>query len=201
MSENPYSSPSDAVYEAVGPDDVFVGERPRRRPLGISILAVLHILVGAGQFGAIASLGALGLHRASLGMPGLFLLMTVVSIVVLGSVWLGSGVGMWSGAKWGWWTGAFCHASGVLRKGATVVIFLLTSGPQGPMGFLLVGTAFSLLIQALLMLYFFKANVLEFFGLEGVAKLKAVGFLFGVSLAILAAFTLVPQILSYGRLM
>jgi hypothetical protein len=69
----------------------------------------------------------------------------------------------------------------------------LEGGSRGP-EYYMVKHGGRIVIHFLLFLYFFKGNVLEFFGLETLSKAKAVGVLVGICIAITVAMSAIGLI-------
>lgn len=189
MSENPYDAPLTIDVQT----RVSKEKRPNHRPLGVSILAVLHLLGGAllfvVQFLLFANLGAVEQALDSIGMPPLLL---VVGVIFLSLLTLASGVGMWMGRRWGWWLAAFYYVYSVFRNATAIVTIMMVAdqfaGARRGVDYYLIKHGGRIIVHALLFLYFFKGNVLEFFDLESLNKPKAIGILVGICLAI-TAFT------------
>jgi len=182
MSANPYQSP--LLHDLALPDHLAT---VRGRPIGISLLSVLHVVGGVL---AVLVMGfvlweALTERRSELEPP-LWLMMTflVVYIVLL----LGSGLGMWLGAKWGWWLGNFVYFWNLVVGLVQIPILLWNSGgsifTDNPSW--LVQNSTSLAITSLVVLYFFKRSVREFFGLRSMKILFALLLLSLVSLLFVA---------------
>src|SRR6187399_1448753 len=101
MSINPYQPPT---LDALRADELLSSEMPMR-PIGISILAVLHglgslLLAGLLIFLFFADAEGNARFSAQKGFP-LILFFLLFSIAI--SLGLASAVGMWIGASWGWW--------------------------------------------------------------------------------------------------
>ncbi len=106
------------------------GSAPRSRPLGVAILAILVILVGA-----ILLLAAIGIFVISgfvgfSGLPTFGLAGSIVGAVVLifALIWIGVGLGLWHLRSWAWWLAVIVmilSIVGALASPATVVIPLI----------------------------------------------------------------------------
>lgn len=148
-----------------------------KRPVGIAILAWLHIIGGA--LGALA-IGVPLLRntpeaREALSQNGMvpFLLLTaLVFLCVLACL---SGIGLWLGRWWGWFLGAFYHAYGVVRNVCALVMIPYLLGSLRPeelaqagygLGFYCCKHAARIIVHTLIYLYFFKADVRRHFGLS-----------------------------------
>jgi hypothetical protein len=186
VSENPYQAPL-----AFGPPPAAAnadGTLPR--PVGVSILAVLHVLFGVllvgAQFLMLARLSAMEDSLRAIGMPPMLLLIGVLFLSVLA---IASGIGMWLGTQWGWWCATFYYVYSVFRNGSALLTVAsladqMESSTRGP-EYYIMQYGGRMVVHFLLLLYFFKGNVLEFFHLENVSKPKAIGILVGVCIAIM----------------
>lgn len=194
MTVNPYDSPlSVAATTNVQPHD---RHRPTARPTGVSILAALH-LVGGGllfgvQFLMFANLEAMEESLRSIGIPPVLLIVGVMFLAILA---IASGVGMWLGTKWGWWLASFYYVYSIFRNGSALFTVIamadqLEGGSRGP-EYYLFKHGIRIVVHFLLLLYFFKGNVIEYFGLATLSKGKAVGILVGICSAITLAMSVI----------
>lgn len=178
------------------PPSTKTGVEPKRtttpRPTGISILAILLIVGGIVAFGAqfllFANLEALEESLRSVGIPPVLVVIGAMFLTILS---LASGVGMWMATKWGWWLASFYYVYSIFRNGSALLMVFtmadqLEGGSRGP-EYYVIKHGGRILIQFFLLLYFFRGNVLEYFGLETLNKGKAVGILVGVCVAITVA--------------
>lgn len=173
------------------------------RPLGIAILSVLHCIGGvilavlAVAFPVFAAKEPeLREVLSSIGVPFPLL---IVGIVVLVALTLGSGIGMWIGAKWGWYLGSFYYVYSVIRSILAIYnthLLFETLPPDEvaamPRGieFYYFKFGFRAVVHALIYLYFFKVNVLEYFGLKEISRWKVVVIESGICVAIAVAASL-----------
>ena len=187
VTDTPHDSPSSITPRPT----MQPHRRTTTRPVGVSILAVLHLIGGIVLFGAqfllIANLQAMDESLRSIGIPPVLLIVGVMFLAVLA---IASGVGMWMGTKWGWWLAAFYYVYSIFRNGSallTIVVMAdqLESGTRSP-EYYMIKHGGRIIVHLLLFLYFFKGNVLEFFGMETLSKAKAIGILVGICIAILA---------------
>jgi hypothetical protein len=128
----------------------------RARPLGITLLAVLHILQAIVFFlGGIALivLGAF-IGRGLFGLPrflnGVVSLIGVV-VIVIGLLSLGLAWGLWTGKGWAWILSLVVAALGLIVS--------LISLARGRLGATVV-----LVLDAMIVYYLFRPNVRAFFG-------------------------------------
>jgi len=129
---------------------------PRVRPTGVTILAILGFIVAALLiFAGIAlvALGPLILSMVRESMSPHFLALVAgglgVFLLVLGGIELVISWGLWTGQSWAWWLEVIFSALGLLSS--------LVDLPRGVIG---------LLINALILYYFFKPHVKEYFGVK-----------------------------------
>ncbi len=141
------------------------------RPVGVSILAVLHLIGGILLFGAqfllFANLQAMGESLRSIGIPPVLLIIGVMFLAVLA---IASGVGMWMGTKWGWWLASFYYVYSIFRNcSALLTVFTIADQLEGDSRgpeYYMTKHGVRIIVHLLLFLYFFNGNVLAFFGME-----------------------------------
>jgi hypothetical protein len=194
MTDNPYEAPL-VLHE---PNDTG-RDRRASRPMGVSILAVLHLIGGVILFGVqfllFANLDAMQEPLRTIGVPPALLIAAVMFLAVLT---IASGVGMWKGARWGWWLAAFYYMYSIFRNASALLTLYalsdqLEAGTRSPDYYLLKHSV-RIVIHFLLFLYFFKANVLAFFQLQGLNRAKAAGMLVAVCIAIVLATSAVSLV-------
>lgn len=159
-----------------------------KRPTFISILAFFQFLGGIGLFLLLITsdmtplASILNISNVNMFIP----------ISILGVMSLGAAIGMWKGKRWGWYLGAivFCYA--IFRNGYALsqVIgmsnIIETSGESTDSYFIkYVGRV---IINGLVLLYFFKANVIEYFQVTNLRDWKKVGIVVGVTIIIFLGF-------------
>jgi lysylphosphatidylglycerol synthetase-like protein (DUF2156 family) len=126
------------------------------RPLGITLLAVLHVLQAVFLFlvgVALIVLGAL-IRRGLFGPPRFlhgFVSLIGVVVVVVGLVYLGLAWGLWTGKGWAWVLSLVLAALGII-----VSLISLVRGR-----FLAIVV---LILDAIILYYLFRPNVRAFFG-------------------------------------
>lgn len=177
MEINPYTSPAALAATTEG-------DAPIIRPLGITLLSVLFFLGGLSFAGLMVFLvSSPDRLQSSRPFPPTSLIVVVGSIVA--SVAFASSFGMWRGRNWAWWLVAWYYFSMLssdlcqLRIG---VPLKLRSLDYEEVQLLAMRQGVGAIINALLLGYLFKSNVLRFFGLAEMPKLRAIGILFGVTL-------------------
>ena len=173
--------------------------RQRERPIGVSILSVLHFISALGFFG-VAVFALLWLRdpkivekMAASGFPvPLFIAAMVVSAILA----FATTVGMWSGAPWGWYLGSFWYAYSIVVNVSALFSIngVIHSFRQDHPRFVAPGIGFyyarftiGLVLGVLLYLYFFKDNVRDYFGLLESKKWIAVAIQFFLAIDIVFA--------------
>jgi hypothetical protein len=141
-----------------------------KRPIGIYLLSHLYFLYGLVGFAWLSLLLA-GWDRHMVRHAGnLFVMLASIAILFAASN------GMWKGARWGWYLGSFLGTYGMLRNILAIrnglVLFQsmaaeeLAALSHGP-AYYYVKWSLGILIGLLTFLYFFKANVQEYFAVTG----------------------------------
>ena len=127
----------------------------------------------------------------AIGELGVYPPLLISAMLLVAGIMLGASVGMWRGDRWGWWLGAFIQVFGVVRNLPTLVMI---PGMEDPLGeqseafeMLIVRVIGRSVISLLLILYFFKANVLAYFGLEDVNRAMALVALVVASTVLMVA--------------
>lgn len=170
------------------------------RPLGVTILAFLHCIGGVLLIGAqLLFLANLSRVAEELDKIGFHPLLLILGVLLLAGLGLASGIGMWLGTRWGWWCATFYYVYNIAR-GASAILNVsgfaeeLEAGSRG-VGYYYTKFALRAFIHLLILLYFFKSNVVEYFGVEDIHKGKALGVLISVTAAVGALFTGVAWLL------
>jgi hypothetical protein len=163
----------------------------KERPTGVTILSVLHVIGGVILLGAQVMLLA-NFDRVSQGLDaaGIPPVLLVMGIMLLAGIALTSGIGMWLGTRWGWWCSVFYYIYSVARNANAFLVVSdladeLERDSRGP-GYYYAKFGGRIVIHFLLLLYFFNANVLEYFETEDVNKGKAIGIVILVTALIFA---------------
>ncbi len=172
------------------------------RPLGVAILAVLHVLGGLGILTVQLFVQPRGVEEADQVMRnfGFTFEIALAAFAFLALLYLGSGIGLWLGKAWGWWTGAFAYVYRIL---ASLNALITAFGYSAELAAETRGLAFyslkfgaRILVSVLILTYFFRPRVLSFFGLSEVRKLRSVGIMVAIYLVLALATTLVGSLLS-----
>jgi hypothetical protein len=181
----------------------------KKRPVGTSILAVIHI--AGGILGAIVTVflvNQLGKNPeahhglAALGLPPALLIVAIVFIFGLG---IASGIGMWKGRKWGWYLGSFYYMYSIIRNlNALVTIpMLMNSMPPEELANMSKGPSYyyikhggRVIIHLLLYLYFFKGSVREYFSLTEQNKWKPFLVELGICIGIAAVVSITVRLMN-----
>jgi hypothetical protein len=189
MDTNPYDSP------ALDPRDEFAwnANLPPSRPLGVAILAILHGLAGIALGAMLVVLIANASENLEWfdqkGFPFAWFSAFSAVFVLLA---LASGIGMWRGAKWSWWLAAFYYFfmlfSDICQLLLMTPLKVATEDYDGAL-VIIVRQGLGAVICFALLRYLFNANVLRYFGLSALRKLRALGILFGLTLVLIVAMT------------
>jgi hypothetical protein len=128
------------------------------------------------------------------GLSPVLVAIATASLALLG---VSSGIGMWVGRKWGWWLGSFYYVYSVARNASALLTISaledeLAGGTRGP-EYYYVKYGGRVVVHFLILLYFFRGNVLRYFALENLPKWKAVSTLIAVCAAIFVAASLFSE--------
>jgi len=159
------------------------------RPVGITILALLEILIGIVGF--LASLLIIGFSALFYTLPRVGALLGTIGLVVVGIVlffsliWLATGVGFLHGRGWSWTLGMIFSLLSLIGAIGALTIGLITGGVGG------------LVFWGLMLYYLTRTHVKVYFGKSG----PPANFAYGLP------YTLGPQVsqpriaanASYGR--
>lgn len=163
-----------------------------KRPTGISILAVLYLL-GSLVLLAFQLILADPLSSAvePLGVSNLYAMVAIGFLGVFGIV---AAVGMWTGKKWGWWLGALYLFYSVFRNANTLWIIpdiVREFGePEGGVTRYYIKHGGRIIVGSLLILYFFKFNVVKYFQVDGVGPWKRFFLLIVMTIGIVAVLVI-----------
>jgi hypothetical protein len=141
-------------------------QRPSR-PVGITILAVLEILIGA--IGLLASLAIIGFSALFSTLPRVGSLLGTIGLIIGGVVlffsiiWLATGAGFLHGRGWSWTLGMVFSILSLLGAVGALTIGLITGGVGG------------LIFWGLMLYYLTRTHVKAFFGKTGLPPNPALG--------------------------
>src|SRR5256884_3284379 len=150
-------------------------QRPSR-PVGITILAVLEVLIGI--VGLLASLLIIGFSALFATLPTVGPLLGAIGLVIGGVVlffsiiWLATGVGFLHGRGWSWTLGMIFSILSLLGAIGALTIGLITGGVGG------------LVFWGLMLYYLTRTHVKAFFGKGGLP----------ITPSYVMPYSLVPQI-------
>lgn len=145
------------------------------RPVGVTLLALLHFLWVLAFF---LLAGTLWRNLDDLEIP-LFAILSVIAIgvaIVGGIIALAIAVGLWLGRKWGWWLAGSLAALAIYSQLFSFAEYFLESKLSLQLGLL---TLLWLALDALVIWYLMRPNVLNYFGLWDLSKGKALVILAG----------------------
>lgn len=166
-----------------------------KRPVGISILAILHIV--GGGLSCIYVLFLIVLFSSNLETQQVFNnLGDSLSLLPPAILAVISGIGMWKGRRWGWYLGLFYYVYSIVRN--LIPFFtlrlLMNSIPYEEVANLIPGPAYyymkygmGIIVHLLIYLYFFKDDVRTFFQLRLSKKGKWKPILVALCISILIA--------------
>lgn len=160
------------------------------RPTLITILAILNILGGLSVF--ITQLVAWGNLKQAAIQSSISITQLLLGFIFLAVLSVSSGIGMWLGQKWGWWLGAFNELYVIPRRINVLLAALsMYSGTEGDELTRIIRSAGQILVSIVLLFYFYRHNVLDYFGLAEFPKWKSIIILFGgLALVILIFYLL-----------
>ncbi|TMI24131.1 hypothetical protein E6H30_07335 [Candidatus Bathyarchaeota archaeon] len=142
------------------------------RPVGITILAILEILIGI--VGLLASLAIIGLSALFSTLPRVGSLLGIFGLIIGGVVlffsliWLATGVGFLHGRGWSWTLGIVFSVLSLLGAFAALIIGLITGGVGG------------LVFWGLMLYYLTRTHVKAFFGKGGLPLNPAYGLAYSL---------------------
>lgn len=192
MSENPFESPTTTTAIANADQASSV---PANRPLGITILAVLHSLSGFLFLLGFSFLFTETVHDTSINGIAIRPVLAMAWVTTLAVLFICSGVGMAWGATWAWWIATIYYWLSLLSIVIQLGFNVLNSIGMGNfVSFHLTQSGVPLVVLGSLLGYCFRTNVLAYFRLDSWSKKK----LFGVLLAAAIACYVLIMIATYG---
>lgn len=164
-------------------DRPFVEEM--RRPVGLTLLAVFLVLGGLGLF--IIEILAIERVLNAVNAVGGSALSAAVQVLALSILYVIAGIQVWEGRKWGWILAmaALLHGIATSLQGLALAAVLDTATLQGG-ATLSAYLKFGLraLLHGGVMVYMFRASVLEFFAIPRESSFKYLGLIAVVVLVI-----------------
>ncbi len=163
------------------------------RPIGIILLSILHFISGVGII-----LVPIFFHNPNLSNEiGISSVLMYSSILFLGVISILSAIGMWLGKSWGWWLGAFYYIYAIARYTNSIIVLnslsdQLANSSRGS-GYYFSRDIFRIITSGLIFIYFFKNNVREYFTLKNYSKIKSMGILVIITLALIIVATLIQH--------
>jgi hypothetical protein len=177
MSDNPYQAPA-AVPE------IPASEGRTARPLGVAILAVLHVLGGA-LLAAIGVYLAMGIAARGRNLASEWLAVVMATVgPVLAILSMAVAVGLWRASKWAWWLATLYYFQFAL--GGVVMLVIIAVGyvffdrPLTPRtGELVVKHVVRGAFFAALTWYMLRRSVFDYFQFQRLTRLRALAILSG----------------------
>lgn len=177
------------AMDARGPKDVYKASRPG----GVTVLAVFQVLSGVLVIG-LALVGREALLGGANAL-GLFSEQEVAISVLVGLSRIAAGIGMWTGKRWGWWLAAFTYLYALLTNTATALLMpalVETYGePTRGVWYTTAREVADVVWGVVILIYWFRASVLDYFDLLDMSKVKALAGLVAATLLAFGAVYLV----------
>lgn len=185
---NPYESPLAVAETAVQEQDRTIRGK---RPVGVSILAVLHLLLGLLL---VLVLVLLGIVAVQFGLPPTQTTEIVVGLAFIGLamiVFTGSAVGLWLGTPWGWWLASFTHAWSIVASISTIFLAFALQPARGEFGLPAIFMhAFYAVLSGLALGYLFRTNVRRYCAADSRSTSGVLATLFGAAIVLVGVTTL-----------
>lgn len=167
------------------------------RPIGVTILAVLHLLGGAGMLCVIPMMLSVDQQQAAEALDplGASMGMMIASALLLMGLNLATGIGLFSRAPWGWRLGTFFCVFTIARSLNAMFTLAELQGdfilPGDRLELQFIKFGGRIVINGLLLMYYFRENVLDWFGLRHVHMGRELGQHVAVVMAMFGITTLV----------
>lgn len=167
-----------------------------KRPVGITILALLYFVGGLGLLAL-----QVVFHRQlaeGLGSIGATAVVAFLGIFFLAAIGIAAGIGMWLGKSWGWWLGAFYLTYSVARSISALITLpgLLEaageSAASGAKHYVKFGGR--IVVHSAICWYFFTPKVEAYFGVAAISRKKRLAGLVTATTGIGAVFFLLNAI-------
>lgn len=170
------------------------------RPVGVSLLAVLHIVGGVGlAVVLLIGLAYLGNTSQSRNRDGLLQVLNsngispallLFGILFLLGIALASGIGLMLGSRWGWRVAIFYYTYSISRNLNALVFFAgateaLQNSSRGPAYYFAKHFA-RVAISILVLCYLMKPKVCDYFGVNESQKGRMIGILIGTGITVFA---------------
>ena len=160
-----------------------------KKPLLVSVLAVVSILAGllfvlVIQF--LLMMKEYALERLALYEVSYESFM--FSMIATAVLYLAVGIGMWKGTKWGWWLAQFFFVHDILSR---LPISLSTITATYNISSNIYVNALGSLVDILLIWYFFRPEILTYFNMKKVKKIKSILIITGINIALIITSTII----------
>lgn len=182
--------------ETEGYDDWTDSPQPltpqRKRPLGITIFAVLHLVGGVAYLLILIAAPERIMQAGNdVGFSGYDLGagMAYLTIMLLGSAY-----GMWHGKHWGWWLAAYYYTYAIARY-ANIIVYVsgmekTTEIAAAEVSRQIIRRSGQIVTHLAVIIYFFTKRVIEYYNFKKFSRLEA-----AVILIISAVLTVAISIL------
>lgn len=186
MEENPIEAP--LLFIPV--DQAVAREKTQaERPVGVAILAVLHVLGGIGSIVGVAVVFVILFSTDILRLPfpfGLIMIVVAGALAGYGVLSLLLAVGLWKGLTWAWWLEVIVLTLAASSLGSAIIA-AISKLPSNAFDGKLVKHAPAVLIAGGILVYLFTTSVLAFFKLTHLNKKSVIYILLALgALAFLA---------------
>lgn len=166
------------------------------RPTGITILSILYFVGGIGLF--VIPFIFRGSSLEGFETIGVSEIGAYLSIGFLALLGIFAGIGMWIGKKWGWWLGAFYILYSIARNTNALIMIPLVVEQFGAQDIevtrFYIKHGGRVIFHSLLLLYFFKSNVVDYFSVGEIGPWKRFGILLGILTGVFVFFALVSAL-------
>jgi hypothetical protein len=165
-------------------------DMPASRPIGVTILAVIYLIAGGASMFSLLVLLARYRHDVRT-FPGYEFEWVIFNVLLFTGLSIASGVGMWAGRRWGWWITVVNLVAGAIYQVCSLARVMMGNGPYA--GFvelehIALTNGLSVLIVLLVVLYFFKGNVVSYFGLQDKRRSNLLARMLGISVLVSLAY-------------
>ncbi|NIV37019.1 MAG: hypothetical protein GWN58_48585, partial [Anaerolineae bacterium] len=172
----------------MGAEDPFDTAKPSR-PGFVTWLAILEVLGGVFAV-VVLLLGRQGVFGA-VSDPLQFSQQHVVFTLFYAAVHVAAGIGMWLGRPWGWWLAAFSFLYSLVNNVSSLLLLPDMVGSSGEpdirAGSYVIRELFDIGWDLIVLAYWFREGVRDYFGLLDFSRLKAIAGLVAVTILVFAA--------------